>query len=550
MPQPTGQKIIIVGGVAGGMSAATRLRRNDENAQITVFERGQYVSFANCGLPYHVSGVIAQREDLLLQTPESLAARFNIDVRVEHEVVAIDRTAQTVTVRTVAGATSEHRYDSLVLSTGAKPITLPVPGIEKAHQLRDVPDLDQIMTRIQAQPTPGAAVIIGAGFIGLELAENLRHLKWAVTVVERGNQVMAPLDVEMAALVMRNLNHHGVEVLTGVAAEAITDERVVLSDGTELTADLVISAAGVIPESPLARAAGLALNNQGGIVVDDHQRTSDPKIFAVGDVAQKQHAVAAEPVMVPLAQTANRHGRLVADVICGRDTASKPVLGTAIVGLFGQTAASTGWSEKVAAAHNRAVRIIHTHPAHHAGYYPGAESMSLKLVVDAETDAILGAQGVGGQGVDKRIDVIATAMRGGLTASDLADLELAYAPQFGSAKDPINMLGMVADNLAAGVIDTVQWHQVAALQKQGWVVLDVRTAGEVAAGSVPGALHIPVDELRARHQELPDTTLMVMCAVGVRGNVATRLLTGLGRSAVNLDGGFRTWSAVHSHHMR
>lgn len=537
------QKVVIVGGVAAGMSAATRLRRNDEKAQIIVFERGPYVSFANCGLPYHVSGVIPERDELLLQTPQDLADRFNIEVRVGHSVTAVDPASKTVSVEGPSGQGFDCEYDSLVLATGAKPVVPSIPGIERAHTLRDVPDLDRIMQVVAARMEPGNAVIIGAGFIGLEVAENLRHLKWNVTVVELGTQVLAPLDSEMAAAVDQHLQSHGVFIKTRASVERIDETEVHLDDGTLLPADLVISAIGVTPESALARAAGLQVHENGGIVVDEMQRTSEPSIFAVGDVAQKRHAISDDAVLVPLAQTANRHGRLVADVICGRATAAKPVIGTAIVGLFGLTAAVAGWSEKTARRHGRDVRVIHTHPSHHAGYYPGAEGMALKLVVDAATDQILGVQGVGKAGVDKRIDVIATAMRAGLTGSDLADLELAYAPQFGSAKDPVNMLGMIADNLATGVLVTAQWHEVAKLSDSGWTVLDVRTRAESAAAPFPGALNIPVDELRDRRHELPNSPLVVTCAVGVRGNVATRMLTSLGHTAVNLDGGYRTWQA-------
>lgn len=541
MVQP--RNIVIVGGVAAGMSAATRLRRNDENARITIFERGPHVSFANCGLPYHISGTIKERDDLLLQTPQSLADRFNVDVRIQSEVTAIDRGRKIVTVRDSAGHMSEYGYDSLILATGAAPVVPPLEGIERAHQLRDVPDLDRIKRVVTQRHGPGKAVIIGAGFIGLEVAENLSLLGWDVTVVELGSQIMAPLDAEMAVLVQRHLEANEINVRTGVSVESISSHDVVLSDGSTQPADLVISAIGVTPESSLARAAGLHVNDSGGVVVDSVQRTSDPNIFAVGDVAQKQHAVSGEAVQVPLAQTANRHGRLVADVICGRDTASKPVIGTAIVGLFGLTVATAGWSERAARKHERRIRVIHTHPTDHAGYYPGATGMTLKLVIDAENDQIIGIQGVGKSGVDKRIDVIATAMRAGMTASDLADLELAYAPQFGSAKDPVNMLGMVADNLATGVLSTVQWHEVQHRQDLGWVVLDVRSPAEVADGMIPGSINIPVDELRRRYQELPDTPLVVTCAVGARGNVATRMLTGLGYTAVNLDGGYLTWEA-------
>ncbi|QIK83039.1 FAD-dependent oxidoreductase [Sanguibacter sp. HDW7] len=536
-------RTVIVGGVAGGMSAATRLRRLDEQREIVVLERGEHVSFANCGLPYHVGGVIEERSALLLQTPESLRARFDLDVRTGHEVVSIDRAARTVSVRTALG-TEDIAYDELVLATGAAPVRPGLPGAERAHVLRDVADVDRIVAALAAGDAPRTAAIVGAGFIGLELAENLEHRGLDVTLVELADQVLPPLDAEMARLVQDRLEAHGVTVRTGSAATAVEGDDLVLADGSRIPAALLVMAVGVTPESCLAREAGLETGARGAVLVDDAQRTSDPHVYAVGDVALKRDAIDDADTFVPLAQTANRHGRLVADAIVGREVTALPVLGTAIVGVFGLTAASTGWSEKRARAAGRDVRVVHTHPADHAGYYPGASPMALKLVVDPATDAILGAQGVGEAGVDKRIDVIATAMRGSLTASDLADLELAYAPQFGSAKDPVNMLGMVAENLATGTTRSLQWHELDDALAGGAVLVDVRTAEEHAAGSIPGALNIPVDDLRARHGELAGRAIVVHCAVGQRGHTAARLLTQLGHPAVNLDGGYRTWSTA------
>lgn len=542
------RRTVIVGGVAAGMSAATRLRRNDEQRHIIVLERGFHVSFANCGLPYHVGGVIEQRDELLLQTPASLAARFGLDVRTRHEVVAIDRDRRAVSVRDLrSGETYEEPYDELVLATGARAVRPPLPGIERAHTLRDLDDMDAILAQLDGSSGARArtAVVVGAGFIGIELAENLAHRGLDVALVEREPQVLPPLDVEMALLVEQRLRENGIDVRTSAAVTRIDDATVTLDDATVLSADLVVTAVGVVPESGLAERAGLEVSERGGVEVDSQQRTSDAAVFAVGDVAVKRDAMTGEGTLVPLAQTANRQGRLVADVIAGRDVVAPPVLGTAVVGAFGLTAAMVGWSEKRLRAAGRPVRVIHTHPSDHAGYYPGARAMALKLLVDPATDAILGAQGVGESGVDKRIDVIATAMRGRLRASDLADLELAYAPQYGSAKDPVNMLGMVADNLAAGLTETVQWHEVEAEMRDGATVVDVRTPGEYASGSLPGALNVPLDELRERHEELPDGRLVVTCAVGQRGHTASRLLRQLGRDEVaNLDGGYRTWSQV------
>lgn len=540
------RKVVVVGGVAAGMSAATRLRRNDERLEIVVLERGGHVSFANCGLPYHLGGVIQDRDDLLLQTPESLAARFDLDVRVRHEVAAIDLDRRTVTVRDLtAEATYEESYDALVLATGAQALVPPIPGADRLLTLRDLDDLDRLTGALVAQPE--TAVVLGAGFVGVELAENLSRRGVAVTLVELAGQVLAPLDPEMAWPVAEELRRHGVDVRTGSAAVGLTATDLVLDDGSKVPAELAVSATGVRAESALARRAGLHVGPAGGIVVDDLQRTSDPQVYAVGDAAEKLDAVSGATTMVPLAQTANRHGRLVADVITGRQVRRRPVLGTAVVGVFGLTVATVGWNEKRLRAAGRPVRVIHTHPGSHAGYYPGAQPMSLKLLVDPATDAILGAQGVGGEGVDKRIDVIATAMRGGLTATDLADLELAYAPQYGSAKDPVNLLGYIADNLAAGVVHTVQWNEVDELVGSGAQLLDVRSATEFAAGSITGARNLPLDELRDRLDELGPGPVVVFCQVGQRGNIAARLLAHHGADVRNVDGGYRTWLAgTHS----
>ena len=525
---------VIVGGVAGGMSTAARLRRRDEDMEIIVLEASGYVSFANCGLPYHVSGVIPDRASLLLQTPESLGARFNLDVRVNTRATGIDRENKTVTTDTG----DVISYDHLVLSPGASPIIPPIPGIERALHLRTIEDVDDVIAALDADVETVA--IIGGGFIGLELAENMRHRGLEVTVIERAPQILTPLDEEMAAIVEKQLTDNGVQVITGGDTSTIGEDTLTLSDGRVISADVVVASIGVRPTSELAADAGLAIGERGGIKVDDQQRTSDPAIFAVGDAAEKADAISGEDTLIPLAQTANRHGRLVADIITGRDVRRTSTLGTAIVGLFGLAAGSVGWNERRARAAGRNLRVIHVHPADHAGYYPGAETLHLKLVVDADTDAILGAQAVGGAGVDKRIDVIATAMRGGLTATDLADLELAYAPQFGSAKDPINFLGFVNDNMIGGE-RTVQWHELEDARAAGWKLIDVRTPGEHEESTIPGALNIPVDDLRQRAGELEGAKALVFCRVGLRGHVAASLLGNLGIEAANLDGGFMTW---------
>ncbi|MCQ9351641.1 FAD-dependent oxidoreductase [Corynebacterium sp. 153RC1] len=526
---------VIVGGVAGGMSTATRLRRNCEDREIIVLEASDYVSFANCGLPYHVGGVIEERGSLLLQTPESLKARFNIDVRVgtRGRVVSIDRAARTVTTET----DETIAYDELVLSPGATPRALNIPGEERALSLRLVEDMDAIT---QAAASAKSAVILGGGFIGLELAENFTHLGVRKTVVQAAPHIMGGLDPEMAEVLTQHIEKHGVKVLVGARAQEITPDEVLLSDGTRLAADLVISAAGVIPNSELARNAGLELSPEGAILVDEQQRTSDPTIYALGDAAAKRDAISGEEVLVPLAQTANRHGRLVADVIAGKFVASSPVLGTAIIGLFGMAAASVGWNERRARAAGKNVRVIHLHPTNHAGYYPGASQLHIKVIVDVDTDTLLGAQVIGKEGVDKRIDVLAVAMRAGMKASGLADLELAYAPQFGSAKDPINMVGFINDNAVHGE-RTIQWHELDRAISKGAILVDVRTPGEHAAGSIPGAVNYSLDDLRQRWQELKGKDVVVHCQVGLRGHIAASLLRGYGIDAANLDGGYLTW---------
>nr|WP_120492786.1 FAD-dependent oxidoreductase [Corynebacterium lactis] len=543
---------VIIGGVAGGMSTAARLRRRDEDMEIIVFEASENVSFANCGLPYYVSRTIGSRDALLLQTPASLKARLNLDVFVSHRVTAIDPAAKNVTVRNeVTGEERTQGYDFLVLSPGASPFVPPIPGIERAKTLRTVEDVDVISEAVRAEGVQSAA-IIGGGFIGLELAENLHKMGIATTIVERSPQILAPLDEEMAILVQDRLTDAGIKVVTRADTKNITADslEVVRDDGTSVTvdADIVVAAIGVRPASELAKTAGLAVGERGGIKVDRYQRTSDPAIFALGDAAEKVDAISGEDSLVPLAQTANRHGRMVADIITGRDEKAQLTLGTAIVGVLGLAAGTVGWNERRARAAGKNIRVIHVHPVNHAGYYPGATQLHLKLVVDADTDAILGAQAVGENGVDKRIDVIATAMRAGLKAADLADLELAYAPQFGSAKDPINFLGFVDDNALNGE-DLVQWHELEDLvARENTVLLDVRSAGEYANGDIPGSVNVNVDDLRAwlndgGKEKLEGKDVIVHCQVGLRGHIAAAILAGYGIKAANLTGGYLTWTA-------
>ncbi|MCI0158974.1 FAD-dependent oxidoreductase [Leifsonia shinshuensis] len=537
-------KIVIVGGVAGGMSAATRLRRLDETAQIVVFERGPYVSYANCGLPYHVGGVIPDRSSLLLQTPQSLAARFRLDVRTGHDVLSIDAARRTVTVlHPASGDTFVEGYDELILAVGASARAAVGHSSIPTHTLRTVEDVDAIGALVDAAADHPSALVVGGGFIGLEAVENLVRRGIHVTIAQRGPHLLSPLDPEMVAPVEAQLRGHGVDVRTSVTVDTVADGAVLLSDGGVLRPDFIVDASGVVPSVDLACSAGLRLGPTGGIAVDERNRTSDGHIFAVGDGVEKVDALSGEAALVTMAGLANRHGRSVADVIAGREERNAPALGTAIVKVFDVVAAKVGWSERQLVAAGRDHRVIHTHPASHATYYPGAQTMSMKLLVEPATDAILGAQIVGGEGVDKRIDVIAVAMAGGITASALARLELAYAPQFGSAKDPVNQLGYVADNLRTGAARTVQWHELATAQEAGATVVDVRTAAEHAAGAIPGAVNLPVDELRDRLGELPAGPIVVHCQVGQRGHTAARILAQRGYDVVNLDGGYRTWAA-------
>ena len=534
-------RVVIVGGVAGGMSAATRMRRLDADAEIIVLEKSGHVSYANCGLPYFVGGVIEEEDALLLQTPASLNARFKLDVRVATEVISIDPAAKTVAVKNWQNE-EEYvlTYDKLILSPGASPVVPPIPGIERALTLRTVEDVEKIANRVNAEPKN--AVIIGGGFIGVEIAENLVHKGVPTAVVEAAPQVLAPLDPEMATLVAKELRKNGITLHLGVSAKEVTATTVVLSDETVLHAELVIMAIGVRPDTALARAAGLTIGSRGGIEVDDFNRTSNHDIYAVGDAAEKTDAIDGSATLVPLANLANRHGRVVADHIAGRATRPIKTIGTAIVKVFDLMIAATGWNEKRLAAAGREVMVIHTHPNNHAGYYPDAQQIALKLIFDPKSGEILGAQGVGVDGVDKRIDVIATAIRGGITAPELADLELAYAPPFGSAKDPVNMLGYIAENMISGLLQTAQWSDIQKYRETGYQLIDVRTPSEYSNGAIPGAINIPVDEIRGRVSEIKKEPILVNCQVGQRGHTATMLLKELGFEAINLDGGYLTYS--------
>lgn len=542
-------KIVIVGGVAGGMSAATRLRRLMEDAEIVVLEKGPYVSFANCGLPYYVSGEISEREDLIVQSPQALQARFSLDVRPEHEVVGIQPSAKTVTVKNGDRSFTES-YDYLILSPGAKPFIPPIDGLKDAtnvFSLRNVPDVDRIMDYVTTKK-PQTATVIGAGFIGLEMAENLRKRGLDVTIVEKAPHVLPPLDEEMAAYVTAELEKNQVRVITSQSATAFANQgqEIVLEDGSMLESDLTILSVGVQPENTLAKEAGIELGLRGGILVDENYQTNQEGIYAVGDAIVVKQQITGADALISLASPANRQGRQVADVIAGLPRKNKGSIGTAIVRVFDLTAASTGLSERAAKAAGYAVQVVHVSGKSHAGYYPGAKDLVLKLVFDKETGKIFGAQGIGAEGVDKRLDILATAIKGELTIFDLPELEFTYAPPFGSAKDPVNMLGYAAMNLAEGLSDSVQWYELNDELAAGKILLDVRNPGELAKnGQFPNAVNIPLDDLRCRLVELDlQKEYIITCHSGLRSYLGERILKQAGFNVRNLDGAFALYSTV------
>ena len=542
-------KIIIIGGVAGGMSAATRLRRLMEDAEIVIFEKGPFVSFANCGLPYYISGEIAERDSLLVQTPESLKARFNLDVRPFHEVVKISPEEHTVTVAH-DGSEFTEQYDKLILSPGAKPFIPEIEGLSEATNvftLRNVPDLDQIMLALDEEPQE--AVVIGAGFIGLETAENLRKRGLNVTIVEKAPHVLPPLDEEMAAFVQAELADKGVKVMTSQSATRFEENGkvIVLEDGQKLASDVTILSVGVQPENSLAKAAGIETGLRGGILVDEHYETSQKDIFAVGDAILVKQEITGEDALIALASPANRQGRQVADVIAGLERKNKGSIGTAIVRVFDMTAASTGLNERFLQQNQLPYQAIHVSGKDHAGYYPGATDLTLKLLFEPKTGKIYGAQGVGKKGVDKRIDILATAIKGNLTIFDLPELEFTYAPPFGSAKDPVNMLGYAAMNLAEGLSENIQWHQLEDELASGKVFLDVRTLNEFQQGRLKAdkTVHIPLNELRERLAELDkEEEYIVSCHSGLRSYIAERILKQAGFAVKNLDGAYALYKMV------
>ena len=543
-------KAIIIGGVAGGATAAARLRRNSEAAQIVLVERGPFISFANCGLPYHISGAISEREQLLVTSAEAFHERYRVDVRVRTEAMAIDRANYTVRMRNLdTGEEYDESYDRVLLSPGAEPIRPRLPGIEsqRVFGLRNIPDLDRIMRHLD-ETKPRRAVVIGGGFIGIEVAENLHERGLFVTLVEGADQILAPFDPEMAAIVHAHMREKHIELYLSAKVERFEDKTdhtvVYLHNGKRLQADIVILAIGVRPETTLARGAGLELGSTGGIRVNEFLQTDDPAIFAVGDAVEVTQTISGKPALIPLAGPANRQARIAADnMLWGQRCAYKGTLGTAILKAFDLAAASTGLNEKqLRAAGVPYVRTI-THGGSHASYYPGALQISLKLIYSPE-GKVLGAQAVGADGVDKRIDVIATAIHAGMSVDDLADLELAYAPPFSSAKDPVNIAGYVASNVLRGAQRVLSWDELQALQAGSVQLIDVRTSEEFELGSIPGARHIDLNLLRERLAEVArDKPVVLFCQVGLRGYLAWRILKQAGFSEIfNLSGGYKTWA--------
>ena len=546
-------KVVIVGGVAGGASAAARLRRLDESAEIIMFERGEYISFANCGLPYYIGGEITKKSALTLQTPQSFNARFNVDVRVNSEVTSIDPKAKTVTVRSKDRGEYTESYDKLILSPGAAPIRPPMEGADNARvfTLRNIPDTIKIREYVEEE-FPASAVVVGGGYIGVEMAENLKNAGVAVTIVELADHVIAPLDYDMACDVHRYLKEKGVGLILKNGVQAIKEEggklKLTLSDG-EIETDMVIMAVGVRPDTALAKDAGLELNKRGAIVVNEHMLTSDPDIYAVGDAVEVTDFVTGEKAYIPLAGPANKQGRIAADNICGIPTTYKNTLGSAVLKIFDMTVATTGVNERAAKAAGLDYDKVYTYSNSHASYYPGSTGMSIKTLYEKGTGKILGAQIVGFDGVDKRCDVLATAIRAGMTSKDLTELELCYAPPFGSAKDPVNFVGYVIENTLAGRVKNFFWDDVAKLPRDGSVtLLDVRTDLERENGQyIEGFIHIPVDELRARAGELDKSKpVYIHCRTGLRSYVACCMLAGMGFDCYNLSGGWRLYESILS----
>lgn len=548
------KKVVIVGGVAGGASAAARLRRLDENAEIVMFEKGEFISFANCGLPYYVSGEIKEQSALTLQIPKSFNARFNVDVRILSEVIAINPDEKKVTVKKIVdGTTYEESYDELVLSMGADPIRPNIKGIEsnKVFTIRNIPDTLRLKEYVDYKK-PQRAVVVGGGFIGLEIAENIKAVGVDVTIVEMSNQVIAPIDYDMAAEVHCHLRSKGVKLMLNSALEEIEEKDNALEvtiSGRKVETDMVVMAIGVKPESKMAIEAGIEVNSRGAIKVDSHMRTNIKNIYAIGDVIEITNFITKEKSYVPLAGPANKQGRIVADNICGLGTVYTGTQGSSVMKVFDITVASTGLNEKEAKRQGLDYGKVYTYSANHATYYPGASMMAIKTIYEKKTGKILGAQIVGRDGVDKRCDVYAVAIRANMTAYDLTNLELCYAPPYGSAKDPVNMAGYVIENTLTGKVEHICWEDLeAAKADENGILLDVRTEAEVAnAGIIDGFINIPVDNLRARISELDKSkTIYITCQIGLRGYIAARILSQLGYKCKNFSGGYRFYKILEA----
>lgn len=545
------KKIIIVGGVAGGATAAARLRRLSEEVEIILLERGEHISFANCGLPYYIGETIKEHSKLLVQTIKGMSERFHLDIRYLNEAVSINPDTKTVTIKKLlSGEVYEEPYDKLLLSPGAKPILPPIPGLNENRALftlRNIPDTDKIKNFVDGKH-PKKAAIIGGGFIGIEMAENLVDRGVEVTIIEMANQIFAPMDFEMASILHSHLKEKGIKLILGNGVQSFAEQgkKVILSDGTEIETDMTILSIGVRPENELAKSAGLELGDRGGIVVNEFLQTSNPDIYAVGDVVEVIDYINGTKTMIPLAGPANRQGRIAANNILGKKEKYLGTLGTSIAKVFDLTVAVTGNNEKTLKRLGVPYDVVHIHPNSHAGYYPGATPIDLKLIFDKKTGKIYGAQAVGANGVDKRIDVIATAIKGGLTVEDLTNLELSYAPPYSSAKDPVNMAGYVASNIMEGELEQIQWYEVDEVVANRGILIDVRELMEREFGFIQGSINIPLNDLRNRLEELPkDQVIYVSCQVGLRGYLASRILKNNGFKVKNVDGGWKTYSSVY-----
>lgn len=545
------KKILIVGGVAGGASAAARLRRLDENAEIILFEKGEYISFANCGLPYYIGEVIEERDALLLQTPEGMAAKFNMGVRVLNEVMEINRSEQKIIVKDLKNnKTYEESYDYLILSPGSSPIKPPIPGIDEAKNLFTlwtIPDTDKIKSFVDDKK-PQSAVVIGGGFIGIEMAENLAHRGLKVSLVEMADQIMGPIDYEMASILHNHINDKGIELILkdGVKSFEKEGKEIVLQSGKTINTDLIIFSIGIRPQNELAKNAKLKIGQRGGVQVNEYLQTSDSHIYAVGDVIEVTDLITKQPTMIPLAGPANKQGRIAGNNIFGKKEKYIGTMGTSVAKVFDMTVASTGNNEKQLEKLGIDYRVVHIHPGSHAGYYPGSFPISMKLLFNRETGEILGAQAVGYEGVEKRIDVIATAIKAKLKAYELKELELTYAPPYSSAKDPVNMLGFVADNMVNDFVETVQWHEINDLISNNAFLIDVREEIERDLGYIENSINIPLGQLRNRLNEIPkEETVYAYCQVGIRGYLAARILSQAGYNVKNLDGGYKTYESVY-----